>query len=112
MQVQVLGLGVEILEGTDSVAAGDGADRHRSAVLLALVGVAGDVGRGDVALDEEALVHVRFVAPGVDDEGAQLRAGPQQRGLIDNLAARRVDEASNGTWMVTIWASARSSSNV
>ena len=94
MQVQVLGLGVKILEGTDSVAAGDGADRHRGAVLLALVGVAGDVGRSNVALDEETLVHIRFVAPGVDDEGAQFRAGPEERGLIDNLAARRIDEDS------------------
>ena len=92
MQVQVLGLGVEVLQRADAVTACDGADGHRGAVLLALVGVAGDVWRRDVALDEEALVHVRLVAPGVDDEGAQLRAGPQERGLIDNLAARRVDE--------------------
>ena len=50
------------------------------------------MGRGDVAFHQEALVHVRFVAPSVDDQGTQFGAGPEQGGLIDDLAPRRVDE--------------------
>ena len=76
----------------EQMAQGDGPDRHRGTVLLALVGVTGDMGCRDIALRKQARIHVRLVAPCVDDKRSKLGTGPQEGALVHDLAAGGVDE--------------------
>ena len=50
------------------------------------------MGCGDVALRDQARVHVRLVAPRVDDKRSELGTGPQEGALVHDLTAGRIDE--------------------
>ena len=88
--------GPEVIERLDAKMPGNGLYGHGGAVLLALVGVTGNVRRGNVAGVYEDGIGRGLVAPGVQHQRSQFGPVPQEGALVHNLSAGGVDKEGAG----------------
>ena len=86
----------EVIERLDAKMPGNGLYGHGGAVLLALVGVTGNVRRGNVAGVYEDGIGRGLVTPGVQHQRSQFGPVPQEGALVHNLSAGGVDKEGAG----------------
>ena len=86
----------EIVQSLPAEVPCNGLYRHCRTVLLALVGVSGNMGSGYVTGFNQERIHVGFPAPCVKDYCAEFWTGTEKGLLIHNLPSGGIDEKSAG----------------